>query len=327
MKAIVIPEYGAADVLDLREVPAPVPGPEDLLVEVKAAALNRGDLLQRMGLYPQPGPKPEYEIPGLEYAGVVREVGNRVERFQVGDRVMGLLSGGGYAELVSVHERLASPIPGNLDFRQAAALPEACITAHDALDQARMRCGETVLVHAAGSGVGIAGVQIAKALGASVVFGTAGSAEKLTRAAQLGVDVGINYHEADFAEVILEQTQGRGVDIVLDFIGASYLKQNIACLASQGRMVVIGLMGGMRAELNLVAVLQKRLEIRGTVLRTRSLEEKALATRAFERSVLPHIESGRIRPVVDRVFALAEATAAHQLMESNANFGKIVLEV
>jgi NADPH2:quinone reductase len=327
MKAIVIPEYGAADVLALREVPAPEPGPEDLLVDVRAVGLNRGDLLQRLGLYPQPGPKPEHEIPGLEYTGVVAATGSRVERFKKGDRVMGLLAGGGYAEQVVTHERLASPVPASLDFVQAASLPEAGITAHDALEQARVAAGETVLVHAVGSGVGIAALQIAKALGAGTVFGTAGSEEKLARAAALGLDVGINYRNSEFETVVLEATGGRGVDVVLDFIGASYLEANVQALASRGRMVVIGLLGGVRAELDLVAVLQKRLEIRGTQLRTRSLEEKALATRHFERSVLPHVASGRIQAVVDRVFPLAEAAEAHRLMESNANFGKIVLEV
>lgn len=327
MKAIVIPEYGDADVLSFSEVPSPEIGPEDLLVEVQATALNRGDLLQRMGLYPQPGPKPLHEIPGLEYAGVVSDCGAKVERYKVGDRVFGLLAGGGYAQYVGTHERLASPCPETISFAEAAGLAEACITAHDALEQAGFCCGETVLVHAAGSGVGLAAIQIAKQLGASRIYATAGSNEKLEGAASFGVDVSINYREQDFAEVVASKSGGQGVDVILDFVGASYLDQNIQALALKGRMVVIGLLGGLSAELNLMQVLQKRLEIRGTQLRSRTLEEKAMAVRAFERSVLPHIERGAIRAVIDQTFPLSDAASAHRLMESNANFGKIILTV
>jgi len=241
--------------------------------------------------------------------------------------VMGLLAGGGYAEKVVVHERLVSRIPERLSFEEAAAVPEAFLTAHDALVQAGFACGESLLVHAAGSGVGTAAVQVARAMGASRVFGTAGSPEKLERAKALGLDVGIDYRTEHFAEKIAEDTGGRGVDVILDFVGASYLEANVRALAEKGRMVVIGLMGGFSAELPLGPLLQKRLTIRGTLLRSRSLEEKAATTRAFEKSVLPHIASGRVQPIVDRVFPLAEAPAAHRHMEANANFGKIVLVV
>lgn len=327
MKAIVIPEYGAPEVLILREIPDPAPGPEDIVVRVRATALNRADLLQRRGLYPQPGPKPEFEVPGLEFAGDVVARGSRVTGWAEGDRVMGLLAGGGYAERVVVHERLASRIPANLSFEDAAAVPEAFITAHDALVQCSLVCGESVLVHAAGSGVGTAAIQVAKAMGASIVLGTAGSAAKLAAARELGLDVGIDYKTENFAERVAEATAKRGVDVLIDFVGASYLESNIRSLAEKGRMVVVGLMGGFSGDLPLGMLMQKRLTVRGTLLRSRSLEEKAAATRAFEKSVLPHLASGRIRAVVDKVFALAEAAEAHRLMEANANFGKIVLRV
>lgn len=327
MKAIVIPEYGAPEVLQLREIPDPVAGPEDLVVRVRATALNRADLLQRRGLYPQPGPKAEFEVPGLEFAGEVAEAGARVTDFAVGDRVMGLLAGGGYAEKILVHSRLASRIPDGLSFEEAAAAPEAFITAHDALLQCSLVCGETVLVHAAGSGVGTAAIQVAKAMGAGLVIGTAGSPEKLAAARELGLDVGIDYKTENFAERVREVTGGRGADVVIDFIGASYLEGNMKALAEKGRMVIVGLMGGFSGDLPLGMLMQKRLTVRGTLLRSRSLEEKAAATRAFEKSVLPHLASGRIRTVVDRVFPLAEAAEAHRLMEANANFGKIVLRV
>lgn len=325
MKAIVITRPGGPEVLDYREVPDPVAGPEDLLVRVRATALNRADLLQRMGGYPQPGPKPAHEIPGLEYAGEVVAAGDRVEGFAVGDRVMGLLAGGGYAELVVTHHRLATKVPGQLSWEEAGATPEVSITAHDALNQCSFVAGERVLIHAVGSGVGVAAVQIAKVLGASLVAGTAGSAEKLARARDLGLDLGINYREQDFAEEVLRATDGRGVDVIVDVIGADYWSRNLRALAVKGRMVVVGLMGGTETNANLGVLLQKRLQVRGTTLRARPLEEKAVATRAFEKSVLPHIASGRVKVVVDRVYALRDAAEAHAYMETNANFGKIVL--
>ena len=325
MKAIVIAEYGGPEVLALREIDEPEAGPDDLLVRVRATALNRADILQRRGLYPQPGPKPEHEIPGLEFAGEVASAGRNVTGFRAGDRVMGLLAGGGYAEVIIVNHRLASKIPDGLSFEDAAAVPEAFITAHDALVQCSFACGETVLVHAAGSGVGTAAIQIAKTMGASVVLGTAGSRDKLDAATRLGLDVAIDYKTEKFADRVREATGGRGVDVVLDFIGAAYLEDNVRALAEKGRMIVIGLMGGTSGDLALGALLQKRLSIRGTLLRARSLEEKATAIRAFEKSVLPHLATGRIRTVVDKVFPLAAAGDAHRMMEENANFGKIVL--
>jgi putative PIG3 family NAD(P)H quinone oxidoreductase len=325
MKAVVITRPGGPEVLEYREVPDPVAGPEDLLIRVRATALNRADLLQRMGGYPQPGPKPAFEIPGLEYAGEVIAVGERVEGFAVGDRVMGLLAGGGYAELVATHYRLAVKVPDILSWEEAGATPEVFVTAHDALLQCGLAAGERVLIHAAGSGVGVAATQIAKVMGASLVAGTAGSAEKLARAAELGLDLGINYREQDFAEEVLRATEGKGVDVILDVIGAEYWERNLRALAVKGRMVVVGLMGGTGASTNLGVLLQKRLQVRGTTLRARPMEEKAAATRAFEKSVLPHIASGRVKVVIDRVYALRDAAEAHAYMATNANFGKIVL--
>jgi putative PIG3 family NAD(P)H quinone oxidoreductase len=327
MKAIVITRPGGPEVLEFRDVPDPLAGPDDLLVRVRAAALNRADLLQRTGNYPQPGKKAEFEVPGLEFAGEVVKAGARVDGFAIGDRVMGLLPGQGYAEFVSVSARLAMKVPERLSWHEASATPEVWITAHDALRQCALEAGEAVLIHAAGSGVGVAAIQIARMLGATPVIGTAGSADKLERAAALGLEAGINYRDQDFAAEAARITAGRGVDVILDVIGASYWERNLKALALKGRMVLVGSMGGGTAPASLGLILGKRLQIRGTTLRSRTLEEKALATRAFEKSVLPHLASGRLRVVVDRVFPLTDASAAHAYMESNANFGKIVLEV
>lgn len=327
MKAIIIARPGQPDALELREIPEPVCGPDDLLVRVRAAGLNRADILQRMGGYPQPGPKPAFDVPGLEYAGEVVTVGDRVEGFATGDRVMGLVPGQAYAEFVSARARLVMHVPESMSWAEAGGTPEASITAHDALLQGALVAGESVLVHAAGSGVGVAALQIAKTMGATPIIGTAGSEEKLARAAQLGLELGINYHSQDFAVEALNVTGGRGVDVILDSIGADYWERNARALARKGRMVIYGLMGGGSTTVNLGVLLSKRLQVRGTVLRARPLEEQAYATRAFEKSVLPHLANGRIKVVVDWTFPLAEAAAAQAYMETNANFGKIVLEM
>jgi putative PIG3 family NAD(P)H quinone oxidoreductase len=327
MKAIVITRPGPPDVLQLMEVPDPIGGPEDLVVRVRATALNRADLLQRVGGYPQPGPKPAHEIPGLEFAGEVEVAGDRTDGFKPGDRVMGLLAGGGYAGRVVVNHRIAMKVPDNLSWHEAGATPEVYITAHDALLQCGLVAGESVLIHAAGSGVGVAAVQIAKVMGASFVAGTAGADDKLEQSKALGLDLGVNYRMQDFADELLKATGGRGVDVVLDVIGADYWDRNMRVLAPKGRMVLVGLMGGAATQANIGMLLQKRLQVRGTTLRARPLEEKAGATKAFEKSVVPHIASGRVKVVVDRVFPLAQAAAAHEYLASNANFGKVVLEV
>jgi putative PIG3 family NAD(P)H quinone oxidoreductase len=327
MKAIVITAPGGPEVLQLQEAPQPEAGPDELLVQVRAAGLNRADLLQRAGGYPQPGAKPALEVPGLEFAGEVVRVGARVPGFEVGDRVMGLLAGGGYAEFVAIHHRLAVKVPQNMSWHEAGGSPEVYITAHDALRQCDLVAGESALIHAAGSGVGVAAIQIAKAMGAALVLGTAGSDEKLAKAKALGLDVGINYKTQDFATETLAATGHRGVDVVLDVIGAEYWERNMRALAPKGRMVLVGMMGGATTQANLGMLLSKRLQVRGTTLRARPIEEKGAAVQAFAKSVLPHLASGRIKVIVDRVFPLAEAGAAQEYLASYANFGKVILEV
>ena len=326
MRAAVVTEPGDPDVFELRELPDPDPGPEDALVAVHATALNRADLMQRRGGYPAP-PGIRQDLLGLEMAGVVERVGERVAQWSPGDRVMALLGGGGYASLVAVHERQLMAVPEGLDLEQAASIPEVFLTAFDALFlQCELVPGETVLIHAAGSGVGTAAIQLAALAGCRVI-GTAGSDDKLARAAELGLDVGVNYHDADFGEVVAETTGGRGVDVVLDVVGAPYWDRNIASLAVRGRMVLVGTMGGGKLETNVGALMGKRLRVHGTVLRARPAEEKATLTQTFARRYLHHFASGRLVPVVDRVFPLAAVADAHRHMESNANFGKIVLRV
>ena len=323
MRAAVITEPGGPDVLKIMEVDDPVPGPEDVLVDVKASALNRADMLQRQGGYPAPAGSPS-DIPGLEFSGVVIEAGDRVIGMAKGDRVFGLLGGGGYATRVVTHHRMAIAMPADWDFVQAAATPEVFFTAYDALfNRGNLQMGEKLLVHAAGSGVGTAAVQLAHHAGA-FVFGTAGSAEKLAGAAKLGMDVGINYHDEDFAAVVKEKTGGAGVDVLIDFIGGPYWDQNIACMAVLGRLVEVGLMGGSRVEVDLGQLMAKRLQVTGTGLRGRTIEEKLAVTAQFKRHVLPHLTSGSMKPVVDRTFPLEEVADAHRYMETNANFGKIV---
>lgn len=324
MRAAVITQPGGPEVFAIQDLPDPVPGPQDVLVAVHATALNRADLLQRRGRYSGP-PGTRDDVPGLEMAGVIEAVGEQVVGWHVGDRVMALLGGGGYGSKVVVHERLVMPVPERLSLEEAAAIPEVFLTAFDALFlQCELQPGESVLIHAVGSGVGTAATQIARAAGCRV-FGTAGSAEKLDGARALGLDVGIDYHSEEFAAVVARETGGRGVDVILDVIGASYWAANMASLALLGRMVVVGTMGGAKVEVDLSALTGKRLRVHGTTLRARPLEQKAAVTQAFVRRVLPQIERGIVRPVIDCVYPLSEVSAAHARMEANANFGKIVL--
>lgn len=327
MRAAVITEPGGPEVFAIQELPDPAYGPDEVLVAVHATALNRADLMQRRGRYPGP-PGTRNDIPGLEMAGVIEAVGERVAGWQPGDRVMALLGGMGYASHVAVHERMLMPVPANLDLVQAASIPEVFLTAYDALfRQCALAMGESVLIHAAGSGVGTAAVQLAAAQGCRV-FGTAGSAEKLGRAGELGLDVGIDYHEADFAEVVLERTAGAGVHVVLDVIGAPYWEQNLKALAMLGRIVIVGMLGGAVVEqVNLSALTAKRATVRGTLLRARPLEEKATLVQEFVQRVLPLFANETVVPVIDRVLPIEEVVAAHRLMETNANFGKIVLQI
>lgn len=324
MRAAVITQPGGPEVFAIQELPDPSPGPQEVLVAVHATALNRADLLQRRGRYSGP-PGTRDDVPGLEMAGVIEAVGEQVVGWHAGDRVMALLGGGGYGSRVVVHERLVMPVPERLSLEEAAAIPEVFLTAFDALFlQCELRSGESVLIHAAGSGVGTAAIQIAKAAGCRV-FGTAGSTDKLADARALGLDVGIDYHSEDFAGVIARETGGRGVDVILDVIGGPYWAANMASLAPLGRMVIVGTMGGAKIEVDLGALMGKRLRVHGTTLRARPLEQKAAVTQAFIHRVLPLIERGAVRPVIDRVYPLDEVAEAHRRMEANANFGKIVL--
>lgn len=313
--------------LKLADVADPAPGPGEVAVRVRAAGLNRADLLQCMGLYPAPPDAPP-DIPGLEYAGEIAAVGPRVRRFQAGDRVMGIVPGGAFAELLVAHEREVVAIPEGLSFTAAAAVPEAFITAWDALVlQGGLSGAQHVLIHAVASGVGTAGCQLAAALGANVV-GTSRTAEKLERCRrELRLSSGIPVPgEPAFAEAVKAATAGHGADVVLDLAGGGYLPETIEAAASRGRIILVGLLAGPMAEVPLGRVLQKRLQLRGTVLRSRPLEEKIEVAQRFEREVLPLFQRGALKPVVDSVHPFAEAGAAFERMSSNQSFGKIVLE-
>lgn len=323
MKAVTCRGVGGLEVLEITDLPEPVPRADELLVRNFATALNRADLLQRRGLYPPP--PGESEILGLEFAGEVAAFGAEVEGFSVGDRVFGLIAGGGYAEFVTVQHKLAVRIPDQLSYDAAAAVPEAFYTAGDVLfSLGELKSGETVVVHAAASGVGTAAVQLACTAGARVVA-TAGTPQKLELCKQLGADVVVNYREQDFAGVT-QQACG-GADVVLDLVGASHFEQNMRVLREGGRLLVIGLVSGGEVELNLAAVLKRRLRIVGSTMRNRTLGEKIEVTSRFLDRDLPRFVSGELKPLIDRVFPLEEVRAAHQRMEQNENAGKIVLRM
>ena len=325
MQAITIAAPGGPDVLKLGAVPDPIPRPEQILVRVRATALNRADTLQRQGLYPPP--PGESDILGLELAGEVEAVGSAVTTVAVGERVFGLVGGGGYAEKAVIDARLAMPIPEGWSFAQAAAVPEVYFTAQETIfTLAGLKRGETILIHAGASGVGTAAIQMARETGATALV-TAGSAEKIQRCVDLGATAGCNYKEQDFAEWVQRATKGRGVDVIEDFIGAAYWDKNLKSLTPGGRLVLVGVMGGVRVETNLGLILRKRLQVFGSVLRTRTLADKIDITRRFQASWLPPLAAGRIRPIIDCRFPLGRAGEAHQYMEDNRNFGKIILEV
>jgi NADPH2:quinone reductase len=319
---------GGPEVLEVREVPRPEPGPDEVLVRVRASALNRADLLQREGKYPAPPGFPQ-EIPGLEFAGEVAAVGVRALRWREGQRVFGLTGGGAHAEYVVAHERTMTEIPADLSWAQAAAVPEAFITAQDAMwTQAGLRPGERVLIHAVGSGVGLAAVQLAKAIGAQA-YGTSRTADKIERAAEYGLAEGTVAGEslAEIAEHTRQWTDGRGFDVVLDLVGGPYVRASVEALGMKGRLLLVGSMGGGRAEFELHQVMTKRLRIIGTMLRARPLEEKIAATQTFAREVVPLLASGVVRPVIDSEFEIDQVRAAHERMASNQSFGKVVLLV
>jgi NADPH2:quinone reductase len=326
MRAIVIREPGGPEVLEARDVALPEPARGEVRVRVRATAVNRADVLQRMGAYPAPPGAPA-DIPGLEIAGEVDALGPDVTELTCGDRVMGLLGGGGYAEYAVAHARTLARVPAGMSFADAAAIPEAFVTAWDAIvAQGRLASGEVVLVHAAGSGVGTAAVQIARALGARSI-GTTRTPQKLERARELGLTDGLVVEGPRFADEILSRTAGRGVDVVLELVGGAYVAQDLLCVAPRGRVVVVGTMGGGRVDLDLTMLMRKRVQIHGTVLRSRPLEEKILAGLALDRHLVPLFAQGAMRPVVDRVLPLARAADAHRLMQNNDSFGKLVLEV
>ena len=322
MKAIVISRFGGPEVLELREVETPQPGRGEVRVRVRATAVNRADLLQRMGAYPAPHDAPP-DIPGLEFAGEVDQLGPGVSALKLGDRVFGLCGGGGYAEQIVAHARTVAPMPAGMSFASAAAVPEAFITAWDAMvTQAGLKAGETVLIHAAGSGVGTAAIQIARAIGARSI-GTARTAAKLQRAQALGLDVAVTVQGGRFARQVLETGPA---DVIVELVGGPYLAEDLLCVAPRGRIVLVGLMAGRHAELDLGAVLVRRVHIMGTVLRSRPLEEKIAAVQGLARHVTPLLERGLLQPVIDRVLPLAAAAEAHAYVASDVGFGKVVLE-
>ncbi|MBD2891424.1 Mycocerosic acid synthase [Actinomadura sp. RB99] len=318
MHAIVIREPGDADVLEWTRVPDPEPGPGEVLVEVAASAVNRADVMQRMGFYNPPEGASPY--PGLEVSGRVAALGDGVTGLAPGDEVCALLSGGGYAELVAVPASQVLPVPSGVDLVDAAGLPEvACTVWSNVFMLAGLSAGETFLVHGGGSGIGTFAIQLAKARGAKVAC-TVGNAEKADRCRELGADVVVNYREDDFVE-------SGPYDVILDVIGAKYLARNVEALATGGRLMIIGLQGGTRAELDINALLRKRALVHATALRSRPLEEKAEIVAAVREHVWPLLESGEVRPVVDRRVPIVEAAAAHRLMEESGHVGKILLTV
>jgi putative PIG3 family NAD(P)H quinone oxidoreductase len=324
MRVVRVAQAGGPEVLELAERPRPVPGPGQLLVKVAASGLNRADLLQRRGMYPAPPGWPA-DVPGLEYAGTVEAVGPETRLFAAGDRVMGIVGGGGYSDAVVVHEREAVRVPAGMDLLDAGAVPEAFMTAFDALfTQSHLSAGETLLVHAVGSGVGTAALQLARAAGARTI-GTSRTAEKLVRAEQLGLDAGV-LAEDDWPAAVRRATGGRGVDLILDLVGAPYAAGNLEVIAERGRWIVVGVTGGATTSFDLRALMSRRASVTGTVLRARPAEEKMTLAREFEARVLPLLERRLLRPVVDDVFAPGEVAEAHRRMEENRSFGKLLID-
>jgi putative PIG3 family NAD(P)H quinone oxidoreductase len=311
--------------MHLGEVPDPAAGPGEVLVRVHATAVNRADTLQRRGFYPPP--PGASEIIGLEVAGEIAALGDDVTGWSPGDRVMALLAGGGYAELVAVPAGQLMPVPPGMSWTDAAAIPEVFLTAHDNLfTRGRLVAGETVLIHGGGGGVGTAAIQLARRADARVLV-TAGSAAKIERCRELGADAGINHREEDFVVRVRELTGGRGADVILDVMGASYLARNLEALSPDGRLVIIGLQAGTVTDIDLNHLLRRRLSVMATTLRGRPVEQKAEIVRRFSDDALAGFEDGSLRPVVDRVVPLADAPAAHRAMEAGENIGKLVLRV
>jgi putative PIG3 family NAD(P)H quinone oxidoreductase len=324
-RAVIAPEAGGPEALVFVDRPAPQPGPGELLVRVAATAVNRADLLQRQGFYPPPPGAPD--VLGLELAGEVAALGRGVEGWAVGDRVCAVVAGGGYAEEAIVPAAVAMALPPGLDEVSAAAVPEVFTTAWDNLvNRGRLEPGETVLIHGGAGGVGSAAIQLAKRRGC-VVLATAGSGEKLQACRDLGADAAISYRDDDFVARARELTGGRGVDVILDVMGAAYLARNLDALALEGRLVVIGLQGGIAAELNLALMMGKRVSVLGSTLRARSVGERAPLARQMVTEVWPGFADGTLRPVIDRILPLDEVRHAHELLAAGEQVGKIVLRV
>jgi putative PIG3 family NAD(P)H quinone oxidoreductase len=323
MHAIVITEPGGPEVLEWSEVPDPQPSPGGVVIEVTAAGVNRADLMQRQGLYPPPPDAPVY--PGLECSGTIAAVGSDVTGWRPGDEVCALLAGGGYAELVAVPADQLLPRPGTVTLTDAAALPEtACTVYANVFLGARLTRGETLLVHGGGSGIGTMAIQLAKQAGATVAV-TAGSADKLEACGKLGADILVNYREEDFVARVLEATDGRGADVILDIVGGAYLSRNIAALAPDGRIANIGMQQGRKAELDFGALMAKRGSIMSTTLRARPAAQKAQIVTAVRENVWPLVETGVIRPVIDRQLPMTQAAEAHRVLEASGHLGKILL--
>lgn len=324
MKAIVITAAGGPEVLQTEERPQPFMAPTEVLVKVSAAGVNRPDVYQRKGNYPPPKGAPR-DIPGLEVAGTIVAVGDKATRWKVGDKICALVSGGGYAEYCNIPEGQCLPVPGKLTFIEAASLPETFFTVwSNVFDRGKLQAGESLLVHGGSSGIGVAAIQMATALG-SKVYVTAGSDEKCKFCQELGATKAINYKIEDFSEVIHQLTNGKGINVILDMIGGDYTAKNISSLAEEGRLVLINAMNGKDAQIDLAQVMRKRLIITGSMLRSREIEFKSTIARSLEQHVWPLLASGKIRPVVHTVFPAEEAAKAHSLMESSEHVGKIVL--
>ncbi|MDA0370197.1 MAG: NAD(P)H-quinone oxidoreductase [Actinomycetota bacterium] len=325
MKAVVLRSYGGPEVLTFESVPEPVPGPDEVLVAVRATALNRADLLQRMGAYPDPRRGLDLEIPGLEFAGTVRSVGRRVTRWNIGDQVMAIDAGGAYAEFVCTHERQLMPVPTGVSLADAAAIPEVFLTAWDALVlQGGLTSGRWALVHAGASGVGTASIQIAKAIGARIAVTC--SAGKADACRALGADLVIERSPHDWASDLVAAVPS-GVDVILDVVGGDEIDRNLRVVATKGTIVQVGLMGGASTTVNVGAIMAKRVHWIGTTLRARPIEEKVGVTQRFVAEMLPLFEDGRLRPVIDSRFAFDDIARAHEYMASNANTGKILIDI
>ena len=323
MQAIHIETPGAPEVLEIQSIETPHPGEGQVLIRVAAAGVNRPDVVQRLGLYPPPPGAPD--TLGLEIAGTVVALGDKVSTATIGDKVAALVGGGGYAEYCVADAPLLLPIPEGFSFIEAAALPETFFTVWtNVFDRGGLKAGESLLIHGGSSGIGTTAIQIAKQRGATV-FATAGSSEKCLSCEELGAKRSINYKEEDFVDIIHQETGGKGVDVILDMVGGDYIERNIAALAPGGRLVNIAFLGGSKAEVNFLPVMLKRLTLTGSTLRPRSVAEKAEIAESLKREVWPLLNSGTIKPVVDSTFPLAQARAAHELMEASTHIGKIIL--